>query len=460
MSRTLRTGLPIGLIAAGLALWAVYLLTPVRIVSAGGEIPLRCACWTVAQALERAGVALTPADRVSPRPADWIPADGRIDLARSTLISVWAYGQAVNFPSADRLPANLLALAGVRLFPGDRVLAGGRDIALDRALPDAPVLYLQVQPAAAFTLVENGTPRRLTSTAAGLGQALWENNAPLLPGDRSDLPLESDLRPGLSVTVERARRLTVRVGGVELARASSAATVGAALADAGIALQGLDYAVPAEDSALPGDGQVRVVRVREEVLLTQSTLPFKTTYAPDPNADLDTRSLVQAGKMGVKMTRARVRYEDGVEVARSTEAEWTAALPVDQVMGMGTRVTVKQAQAEDGTSIEYWRAVQAYATSYSPCQQGLGRCSWATSSGTRLARGVVAVTLSWYRLFAGQRVYIPGYGFGVVADVGGGIPGRNWIDLGYSEEDYEQWGSVVTVYFLGPVPASSPPLLP
>jgi 3D (Asp-Asp-Asp) domain-containing protein len=52
----------------------------------------------------------------------------------------------------------------------------------------------------------------------------------------------------------------------------------------------------------------------------------------------------------------------------------------------------------------------------------------------------------------GQPVYIPGYGHATVEDVGGGIPGRFWIDLGYSDNDYEAWGDWVTVYFLTPVP--------
>jgi hypothetical protein len=49
----------------------------------------------------------------------------------------------------------------------------------------------------------------------------------------------------------------------------------------------------------------------------------------------------------------------------------------------------------------------------------------------------------------------------VVADTGGGYPdGRYWIDLGYSDADYVPWAKYVTVYFLTPVPASIPWILP
>ena len=76
-------------------------------------------------------------------------------------------------------------------------------------------------------------------------------------------------------------------------------------------------------------------------------------------------------------------------------------------------------------------AISVWATSYSPCTQGYDHCSWSTSSGARLTKGIIAVRYSWYLLFAGERVYVPGYGFAVIGDVGGGLPDRYWIDLGF-----------------------------
>ena len=93
-----------------------------------------------------------------------------------------------------------------------------------------------------------------------------------------------------------------------------------------------------------------------------------------------------------------------------------------------------------------------YATSYSPCRIFEDRCDSYTASGAELKKGIVAVRGYWYRYYGGTQVYVPGYGVGLVADVGGGIPGRFWIDLGYSDSDYVSWHQDVTVYFLTPVP--------
>ncbi len=373
-------------------------------------------------------------------------------------ISLWAYGHAVDFDSFSAVPADWLAQAGIDLQPGDRLLVGGQPIEARQPLPFTKHIYLQYQPAAAFELTEDGQTLTLSSAAATVGEGLWETGHALRPGDDLSAEMEAGLLPGMKVELRRARPIHIETQTGTLAAHTSASTVGAALAEAGMALQGLDYSLPADDQPLPADGKIRVVRVRETVTLQQTTIPFESSFAPDPNLELDARSVLTAGQYGVKVSRVRVRYEDGQEVSQQTEAEWTATQPVDQVLGYGTQVVVKSADTPDGV-IEYYRSVQMYATSYSPCRLGIDGCSTATSSGAKLTKGIVALTLNLYRALRGSRVYIPGYGFGVVGDVGGGIPGRLWIDLGYSDDDYMHWSQYVTVYFLTPAPASVPPLL-
>ena len=58
----------------------------------------------------------------------------------------------------------------------------------------------------------------------------------------------------------------------------------------------------------------------------------------------------------------------------------------------------------------------------------------------------------------GLQLYIPGYGTATIEDVCGGCVGKPWVDLGYSDSDYQDWGQWVTVYFLAPAPANIPRL--
>jgi 3D (Asp-Asp-Asp) domain-containing protein len=246
---------------------------------------------------------------------------------------------------------------------------------------------------------------------------------------------------------------------------SAAATVGQALTDAGIPLVGLDYAVPSAGSPLPADGQIRVVRVVENVVLVQKTLPYSSRSEFTAELELDQQDILQAGEPGLAVSRVRVRSEDGTETARTTEGETVVRPAQDRVLGYGTKIVIRT-EVVDGATITYWRKLNVYVTAYSPCASGgaPGQCYTGTSSGLPAGKGVIAMVYSWYLLFGGQNLYVPGYGTGVVGDTGGGAPAGNhyWIDLGYSDGDPAiwSWGRWVTVYFLVPAEANPGYILP
>jgi len=250
----------------------------------------------------------------------------------------------------------------------------------------------------------------------------------------------------------------IHVQGNTIQSKTTASTVGDALAEVGLPLQGLDYSLPPENQPMTNTAEIRVVRVREEISLEQEPLPFETRFQPLSEVELDNQRVVQIGEYGLTSKRVRVVSEadpkqgDWIEISRQVENEWLAREPKPRLIGYGTKVVVRQTNTPDGT-IRYWRAVDVFASSYSPCRSGVpNKCYPNTSSGKPVTKGVIAVTLSWYRYMQGMRVYIPGYGFATIEDVGGGLPGQHWIDLGYSDEDWVGWGQNVTLYFLAPVP--------
>jgi 3D (Asp-Asp-Asp) domain-containing protein len=218
-------------------------------------------------------------------------------------------------------------------------------------------------------------------------------------------------------------------------------------------LLGLDTSVPAENEPLPSDGQIRVLRISESVLLAQKPIPFDSDVQASAEIPLDQTQILQPGEPGLSVQRIRIRYEDGKEISRITENETVVRPPKTRIMGYGTKIEIKTAVV-DGVKIEYWRSVQMYATSYSPCNSGVANCGATTASGKHLRKGMVAVNRTLYYGMLGQQLYIPGYGAATIEDLCGGCTGKPWIDLGYSDSDYQTWHSWVTVYFLTPVPAN------
>jgi uncharacterized protein YabE (DUF348 family) len=363
-------------------------------------------------------------------------------------------GKIITLRTDERIPSALLNEAGFTLNPKDRILLNGLPITLDQPLTDHPIT-LQIQRAVNLTLNTPDSQQQIQSSAFTVGEMLHESGYWLHAKEKVEPVLNSPITNGMTITVTAPRELTIRVGGKALQIKSSAGTVGEALAEAGIPLLGLDYILPAgaERETLPSDGQIRVVRVSEALQLAQKPIPFESDLQASADVPLDQTQILQPGENGLTVQRIRIRYEDGNEISRITEAETLVRPPKTRLLGYGTRVEIKTATV-DGVKIEYWRAVQMYATSYSPCRLGSDECSSGTSSGESLRKGLVGLRYDWYLSMQGQPLYIPGYGFASVADVCGGCVGRPWIDLGYSDNNYEQWNSSVTVYFLTPVPAN------
>jgi len=436
------------LVTAGLA--ALYYATarPALLMIDGEPQQLRTHARRPFELLLEAGIALGASDALVPDNDTALNWDGgqlpvvEINRARPVIVVDQATIEVVE--SSETSPANLI---DNQLFPGDRLVVNGLP-----AQSDIPT-HIRLRRAAPIRLIDDGRELLLHSAASTLGEALWENGIYLHEGDRLD-PLPGTPVDGpVQAELHRSIPLSIRVGGEHIHARSAAETVGGGLNDAGLQLVGLDYAIPYTSQPIPSDGQIQLVRVREEVQMEQQPLSFDTIYQPLDSLKIDNQQIVQPGAYGVITNRIRVRSEDGLEIGRTLEGEWVAQEPTPQIIGYGTQIQIQTVATADGP-LDYWRAVDMYATSYSPSRAGVSpdaRNFGITASGKRLVKGLVAIDRSLIPF--GTIMYVPGYGYAEAADTGSGVKGR-WIDLGYEDDNWVSWSGNVTVYFLTPVPSS------
>jgi len=439
------------LAVAGLSLIYFGTAKTVRLVVNGRPGEVRTHARTVAGALHDAGYDANPSDRIDPAPSAPIRSGIVIQLDTARRVVIEADDERWTVETPSTIPANILSQSDVHLYPGDRLWADGLPVA-DPSLPlDAVPTRLRLQRAVRVTLRQGDRTRDLRSAAPTLAGALWEAGVELTAADRIDPAAETPLGGPLQARLHPARRVAILADGQELASWTSGTTVGEALAQAGLAPVGLDYTVPELPEPLPDEGPIRLVRVREEILIEQEPVPFETTYQALSDLEIDNQRVIEPGAYGVVVNRVRVRIEDGEETVREVEGAFVAVEPQPRVIGYGTQIVVRTLATADGT-IEYWRAVEMYATSYSPSRAGTSPdAPWygITASGQRLRKGLVAIDINYIPF--GTRMYVPGYGNAEAADVGGGVRGR-WIDLGYEDSNFTNWHQYVTVYFLTPVP--------
>jgi uncharacterized protein YabE (DUF348 family) len=401
---------------------------------------------TVGGLLDKLNIPLAPEDELQPGVETWLREGTVITLHHAVPVQIYADDVLYQLISAQRLPASLLAAAGVTLLPGDQLLSEGLLTPVDIPLKETvQTVSLQVLRSLPFTLKEGSQVQALASNMVALGQALWKTGIVIQTADHLQPPLDAPLFSGLEASLERAQMLTIRTAAGDVTLLTAAKTVGEALAEAGLALQGLDYSNPPAEQPIPIDRSIHLVRVQEQVIIENTPLPFETAFEPAPDLELDSQSIIQTGEYGLTAHRVRVRYEDGQEISRQVEGEWVARQPRPRIVGYGTNIVKRSVDTSDGT-IYYYRALTMWTTSYSPASVG---GSTTTASGKTLRKGLVGV--NYHYIPFGTMMYVPGYGYAEAADTGN--IGPRWIDLGYTDEEYVAWHQYSTVYFLWPPPA-------
>jgi resuscitation-promoting factor RpfB len=410
-----------------------------------GEIfPIETSAITLKQFLHEENIFLREGDQISDHNTFWLSDGETVTIRQAMQVLIEDDSNLQAILTVQQEPEKILDEVNIQLDAGDVLLANGQEITPDEVLPFSDSHSLQIMRAAQVLLDHDGQIFPFYSTAATLGQALWEQGISLSEGDQLQpeptTPLDGDIKAHL-VT---AQQFQLQIDERQLELLTTAESIADSLAQNGIPLQGQDYTIPPADAPVPEDGIVRLVRVEEVITLDTETIPFSLEYRPQPDLDIDHRTIVEPGQFGLVVKRMRVRLEDGEPVMQQVEAEFITRQPQARVIGYGTRVVARTLDTPAG-SIQYWRALDMYAVSYNPTSAGGN----ITASGLPLRKGIVAVDPRYIPL--GTRLYVPGYGEALAADTGGGVRGRI-IDLGYSDDDYEHWSQNVTVYFLWPPP--------
>lgn len=454
--RRVRLVTGIGMILLGICLVWIASVRHVDLVINGKSTLISTRAFRVADLLRQAGIDYSSADRIRPGLNSPVKNGGRIFLDRAADISLTAGNlpEPVSFTSYQRFGGNILLDAGLRLFPGDRLFWNGVEIRPDFDLSGASDLDLRLENADTFTLVTQDDPDGSTAFGSGntVSEVLMSAGVNLNKSTMVFPDGETPFTSGMTIEVLPIRELTVSREGRLFTLASAGATVGEALTRAGIPLMGSDISIPAANEALPDDGRILIVPVTDSFAMNAETIRKQTEWTANEELELDETRLIAEGTDGLKGTFTRTRTENGDVVLNETSQEEVLLRPVDEKREFGTKVVIRTLDTPEGP-IEYYRSVKVYATSYSPCRSGTSACITGTASGRKVEKGVAAVTSDWYKRFGGQSVYIPDYGKAVIADVGGGIAGRNWIDLAYGDDDFTAWHQDTTLYFLTPVPA-------
>ncbi len=450
-------------------------LTPLTLVIDGIPTQMRTHCATVGEFLRDTGIELAEWDSVQPAPETAIQSDMviRVEHARAVTLAIRdaADGPAQEwtiYTHAQTLDA-LLQEADLSLGPQDNLWVNGQPVLHDGSeppasartpssrggdIPAAPISHIEIERALRIQIHDESIVQPLYTTAKTVGRALQKAGVLLYLGDRLYPPLDAPLTAGQHIYIRRGQSLSIDVDGRTLRTRTHAATVYEALAEAGVALVGADFVIPAPETSMQDGLHVRIVRVTEQTIIEQTEIPFLTEWKADPSLELDQKRVDNSGANGITRRRYKAVYHNGQEVERYLEDEWTALEPQTRQIAYGTRIVVRTLETEDGETIEYWRRLRVFLTSYTEATCGKTPDDpWygKTRIGWQMRHGIIAVDPLVIPMLT--EMYVPGYGQGIAADTGGMIKGMH-IDLGHEVNNftmYYWWGYA---YLLTPVPPS------
>ncbi len=270
-----------------------------------------------------------------------------------------------------------------------------------------------------------------------VGEALTEAGVQVNSCDKVNPDADEMVKDGMLVVVERAFPVYVVADGSVKTIHTTRTSVRDVIELASLSLEEKDKVTPSLDSMVGPGSEIRVVRVTEETIKEQFSIPVAGERKPDSSLVKGQQRVVREGSPGEGERKIKVVYEDGKEVSRKTIMEQVLRPAVSRVVAYGTTSSISRG----GNNIRYRKSLQVMSTAYGPSAGSF------TATGHRVARGIVAVDPRVIPL--GSRVYVDGYGHARALDVGGAIKG-NRIDVFFpSEADCRRWGvRSVKVYIL------------
>lgn len=195
-------GILVALVVASVGL-AARSVSTVTFVDDGEVRTVRTFASTVAEALDRAGIVLGPADEVDPAPTAAIITHDVVTVRRAVPVTFVLDGEAQDVLAVLATVDDVLAHVGVE-DPGPAALR----IEPPRGTVLQTGLRIEAEHAIPVTVVADGSARRLLTFAPDIAGVLTEAGVALGVEDRVHPPVDAEVTGPLTIGVQRVTRVT------------------------------------------------------------------------------------------------------------------------------------------------------------------------------------------------------------------------------------------------------------
>ncbi|GGA51180.1 3D domain-containing protein [Paenibacillus physcomitrellae] len=331
--------------------------------------------------------------------------------------------------------------------------------------------YLYSQGKKSVQLMIDGKAVAVQTRQENVEGLLSEQDIELKSQDQITPALDSELKNGDKVIIDRAARVTLIADGTASQTYTTEDTVRSVLLSSGIPFSGQDKIYPELDAEVKPNMKIHVVRVNKVLVKQTEEVPYTVVKTSDPNLLKGKTKMLQSGSKGQVVHTIEKVFQDGEMISKRWVSKEVAKPAQPQVIAVGTKkeepktevlaasitrkantvsVSGTNSVTKNGINFKYKKLLKNVSmTAYSSEEAGIGT---KTASGTRVEEGrTIAVDKNVIPL--GWWVYIEGLGFRRAEDTGGAIKG-NKIDVYYDTiKAAKNFGRKTgrTVYVIGPV---------
>lgn len=254
-----------------------------------------------------------------------------------TTAQLYVDGQTMNIASSAKTVKEVIDAAGVNLNEKDVVEPG-----LETEITDG--YKINIYRSVPVTIQDKGANVEIETaqkTAEGITK---EAGIALNPEDgheivASDISAE-DLKPGLTLKVDRADTVNLNLYGAVTQQRTQAKTVKEFLDEKAIKLQDGDTLVQDPSQAIGDGSTVEVRNDSREVQVVDEEIPMPEEIIKDLNKDTGYREVQSPGYSGQKKVTYEIKKVNGQEVSRTVVSEEVLKPAVKQTTVVGARKVV------------------------------------------------------------------------------------------------------------------------
>ncbi|EAC5806636.1 DUF348 domain-containing protein [Listeria monocytogenes] len=361
-------------------------------------------------------------------------------------ITIVNAGEKIESRTHAKTVSEALDEAGIKVSERDEI-APGKNAEIKDGME---IKYL---PARQITINDNGTKKDVWSTKTNVADLLKDENITTRPQDVLNVALDTKLKDGLKVNIDRAIQLSLQNGTKKDTVWTTKTKVSDLLAEKNIKLDQDDRVSPAKDSNLKEKMTVEVTYVNSKAEKKNEQVKFETVYKEDGSLNKGVEKVVQEGKNGEKVVEYKVTFENGKEKKRDVIKENVTSNKTDKVVVRGTKEKVVATQVSNSSSSASSSSSSAPSSGgktyrmESTAYSGGGITAYGINLSANPGLKVIAVDPRVIPL--GSKVWVEGYGEAIAGDTGGVIKG-NIVDVYFpNESQCYSWGRrMVTVKVL------------